>query len=51
MAPDEIANEYREFEAAGVQEVVCAPWRSTLDDWLRAMDALAELIDLGVTPD
>ncbi len=49
MDPNEIVREYHDFEDAGVQEVVCAPWRSTLDDWLRAMDALAELIDLGAT--
>ena len=29
------------FEAAGIQHVVAAPWRSDLDSWLRSMELLA----------
>ena len=41
MEPDEIKRESAEFEAAGIQYVVSAPWRNNLDDWLRSMDLLA----------
>lgn len=44
MEPDRIRAEREEFEAAGVQHVVAAPWRSTADEWLRSMDLLAELV-------
>ena len=44
MDPDEIRAERDAFEAAGVQHVVSAPWRSDLDDWLRSMDLLAGLV-------
>ena len=43
MDPERIRDEYHAFAAAGVQHVVSAPWRSDLDDWLRAMDLLAEI--------
>jgi probable F420-dependent oxidoreductase len=45
MDPDEIRRQRDEFEAAGVQHMVSAPWRSNLDDWLRSLDLLAELVD------
>ena len=35
------------FEAAGVQHVVAAPWRSDLDAWLCSMELLAAALDLG----
>jgi probable F420-dependent oxidoreductase len=35
MDPDTIKREHDEYEAAGVSYVVCAPWRTDLDDWLR----------------
>ena len=44
MEPDRIRRERDEYEAAGVDHVVSAPWRTTLDDWLRAMEQLAELV-------
>jgi probable F420-dependent oxidoreductase len=44
MEPDRIRRERDEFEAAGVQHVVSAPWRKDLDDWLRAMEELARLV-------
>jgi hypothetical protein len=44
MDPGRIAEELLEFGAAGVQHVVSAPWRRTLDDWLRSMDRLAEIV-------
>jgi probable F420-dependent oxidoreductase len=47
MEHDRIRREYDEYAAAGVQHVVTAPWRSDLDDWLRSMEALAGLVDLG----
>jgi probable F420-dependent oxidoreductase len=47
MDPDDIRRECGEFEAVGIQYVVSAPWRSDLDDWLRSMELLAGITDLG----
>ena len=47
MDVDEIRRERDGFEAAGVQHVVAAPWRSDLDAWLRSMELLAAALDLG----
>jgi probable F420-dependent oxidoreductase len=47
MEADRIRRELAEYEAAGVQHVVSAPWRTTLDDWLRAMELLAGLAGLA----
>jgi probable F420-dependent oxidoreductase len=44
MDPDTIRHERDAFAAAGIQHVVSAPWRADLDDWLRSMDLLAELV-------
>ena len=44
MDPDRIRRERDEFAEAGIQHVVSAPWRATLDDWLRSMDLLASLV-------
>ena len=44
MDPDTIKQERDEFAAAGIQHVVSAPWRAGLDDWLRSMDLLADLV-------
>ena len=44
MEPERIRDELAGYEAAGVQHVVSAPWRNNLDDWLRSMDLLAELV-------
>ncbi|HEY8215997.1 MAG TPA: TIGR03619 family F420-dependent LLM class oxidoreductase [Acidimicrobiia bacterium] len=44
MEPDTIRRERDAFAAAGIQHVVSAPWRATLDDWLRSMDLLAALV-------
>ncbi len=44
MDPGRIVEERAAFAAAGIQHVVSAPWRRELDDWLRAMDRLAELV-------
>jgi probable F420-dependent oxidoreductase len=46
MEHDRIRREHDEYAAAGVQHVVSAPWRSDLDDWLRSMDTLADLVTL-----
>jgi hypothetical protein len=44
MDPGLIREEAAAFEAGGVQHVVAAPWRKNIDDWLRSMDLLAELV-------
>lgn len=44
MEPDRIRRERDEFEAAGIQHVVSAPWRSDAASWLRSMELLAELV-------
>ena len=44
MDPEEILREKEGFAAAGVQHVVCAPWRTDLDAWLRSMELLADLV-------
>ena len=44
MEPDEIRRERDEFEEVGIQHVVSAPWRTTVDDWLRSMELLAGLV-------
>jgi hypothetical protein len=48
MEPDLIRAEMDAYAAAGVSYVVCAPWRTSVDDWLRSMEHLAELG--GLTP-
>jgi probable F420-dependent oxidoreductase len=47
MDHDRIRRERDEYEAVGIQHVVSAPWRSSVDDWLRSMDLLAELAGLA----
>lgn len=44
MEPALIREEFAAFAAAGVQHVVSAPWRTGIDDWLRSMDLLADLV-------
>jgi probable F420-dependent oxidoreductase len=44
MDPNRIRDELAAFGEAGIQHVVAAPWRRDLDDWLRSMDQLAELV-------
>jgi probable F420-dependent oxidoreductase len=44
MEPDVIRREYDEFEAAGIQHVVSAPWRNDPASWMRSMELLAELV-------
>ena len=46
MEVDRIRREPEAFEAAGVQHVVSAPWRSDIDDWLRSMELLADIVGL-----
>ena len=46
MEPDRIRAEIDAYAAAGVTYVVAAPWRTTLDDWLRSMELLATLAHL-----
>lgn len=44
MDVDVIRRERDEFEAAGIQHIVSAPWRNDSDSWLRSMELLAELV-------
>jgi probable F420-dependent oxidoreductase len=48
MDVDRIRSERDAFEAAGVQHVVSAPWRSDTDEWLRSMELLADIV--GISP-
>jgi hypothetical protein len=47
MEPDRIRKERDEFEAAGIQHVVAAPWRRNLDDWLRSVEMLADIVGIA----
>lgn len=49
MDPDRIRRELDQYSAVGVQYVVAAPWRKDVDDWLRSMDLLAELVGTSST--
>jgi probable F420-dependent oxidoreductase len=44
MDPALIAEEHAAFAEAGVQHVLCAPWRTDAEDWLTAMRQLAEIV-------
>jgi probable F420-dependent oxidoreductase len=44
MEPDVIRREHDEFEAAGIQHVVSAPWRNDAASWMRSMELLAGLV-------
>jgi probable F420-dependent oxidoreductase len=44
MEPDLIRRERDEFEAAGIQHVVSAPWRNDAESWMRSMELLADLV-------
>jgi hypothetical protein len=44
MDAGRIQDERSAFADAGIQHLVAAPWRRDLDDWLRSMDQLAELV-------
>jgi probable F420-dependent oxidoreductase len=44
MDADLILKEKVSFAAAGVQHVVCAPWRTDLKSWLGSMEQLAQLV-------
>jgi probable F420-dependent oxidoreductase len=47
MEPDRIRKERDDFEAAGIQHVVAAPWRRSLDEWLRSVELLADIVGLA----
>jgi probable F420-dependent oxidoreductase len=47
MGTDRIHRELEEYTAVGIQHVVSAPWRTELDDWLRAMELLAAIAGLA----
>ncbi len=44
MDPGLIAEEAAAYGAAGVEHVVSAPWRDNVDDWLRSMEMLTEIV-------
>jgi probable F420-dependent oxidoreductase len=44
MEPDVIRRERDQFQAAGIQHVVSAPWRSDAASWMRSMELLAALV-------
>lgn len=44
METERIRREYEGYTEAGIGHVVCAPWRNDLDEWLRAMELLADLV-------
>jgi probable F420-dependent oxidoreductase len=46
MEHDRIRRECEAYEATGIEHVVSAPWRTTVDDWLRSMEQLAALVGL-----
>ena len=46
MEVDRIRREHEAFAAAGVQHMVSAPWRWDLDEWLRSMELLADIVGL-----
>ncbi len=44
MDPAQIRDEHAAFAEAGIQHVVAAPWRRSLDEWRQAMRDLAALV-------
>lgn len=44
MDPAQIRDEHAAFTEAGIQHVVSAPWRRSLDEWRQAMRDLAALV-------
>jgi probable F420-dependent oxidoreductase len=46
MDPDRIRTEREAYASAGVDYVVAAPWQTDIDNWLRSMEQLADLVDL-----
>jgi probable F420-dependent oxidoreductase len=48
MDHERIRTEREQYEAAGIDYVVAAPWRTDLDSWLASMEQLADLV--GLTP-
>ena len=45
MDPVVISDELAAYREVGVQHVVSAPWRTDLQDWLRSMELLVELVE------
>jgi probable F420-dependent oxidoreductase len=45
MDPSLIREECAAYSDAGVQHVVAAPWRTDIDDWIRSMELLVELVE------
>jgi len=44
MPPEQIREEAAAYAEAGVQHVVSAPWRPTVDEWIDSMEQLVELV-------
>ncbi len=44
MERERILAEKDQYQAVGIQHVVAAPWRKSVDEWLQAMEELAGLV-------
>lgn len=44
MDPAQIADEHAGFAEAGVQHMMCAPWRSDAAEWITSMERLAAIV-------
>ena len=44
MDPRTIREEMIAYSEAGVEHVVAAPWRTDIDDWIRSMELLIEIL-------
>ena len=45
MDPDLIRAERAPYADAGVDHVVAAPWRTSVDDWIRSKEMLIEIVE------
>jgi hypothetical protein len=45
MDPAQIRDERDAYAEAGVEHVVCAPWRTDADAWIRSMELLVDIIE------
>jgi probable F420-dependent oxidoreductase len=45
-APEEIAEQRAEYEAAGIQHIIIAPERGDIDAWLAGMETIADALEL-----
>lgn len=45
MDAAQIRDECQAYAEAGVQHVVSAPWRTNVDDWIRSMELLVDIVE------